>query len=149
MSRTANQTMGNIQVPDEIRQAALAVRSNAYVPYSDHPVGAVLISESGKAYAGCNVESANYKGLCAEASAIAGLVSSGERQIRTIYVIGPGEHLCTPCGDCRQRIREFATPQTEIIVLDGDGAPLKHYSMDELLPDSFGPENLNKTSGMG
>lgn len=148
MSKTLHQSINDIQVPDEIRQAALAVRSNAYVPYSDHPVGAVLISESEKRYLGCNVESANYKGLCAEASAIAGLVSSGERQIRTIYVIGPGEHLCTPCGDCRQRIREFATPETEIIVLDGDGAPLKHYTMNELLPDSFGPENLNKTSGM-
>ncbi|WP_040244654.1 cytidine deaminase [Chromohalobacter japonicus] len=144
MSKAVN----DIQVPDEIRQSALNVRDNAYVPYSDHPVGAVLISESGKTYAGCNVESANYKGLCAEASAIAGLVSSGERAIRTIYVIGPGEDLCTPCGDCRQRIREFATPQTDIVVLDGNGAPLKHYTMDELLPDSFGPENLNKTSGM-
>lgn len=135
-------------VPEAIRQAVLAVRDNAYVPYSAHPVGALLISESGRHYLGCNVESANYKGLCAEASAIAGLVTSGERTIRTIYVIGPGEHLCTPCGDCRQRIREFATPETEIVVLDGDGAPLKHYTMDELLPDSFGPENLNKTSGM-
>ncbi|WP_303853903.1 cytidine deaminase [Salinicola salarius] len=143
-----SKTTSDIRVPDEIRQAALNVRDHAYVPYSDHPVGAVLISESGKTYAGCNVESANYKGLCAEASAIAGLISSGERQIRKIYVIGPGEHLCTPCGDCRQRIREFATPETEIVVLDGDGAPLKHYTMDELLPDSFGPENLNKASGM-
>ncbi|WP_251977983.1 cytidine deaminase [Salinicola avicenniae] len=137
-----------IQVPDAIRWAALRVRDNAYVPYSDHPVGAVLISESGTHYAGCNVESANYKGLCAEASAIAGLISSGERQIRAIYVIGPGRHLCTPCGDCRQRIREFATAETEIIVLDGDGAPLKRYTMDALLPDSFGPENLDRSSGM-
>ncbi|MAM59254.1 MAG: cytidine deaminase [Salinicola sp.] len=140
--------MSDIQVPDDVRRTALNVRDHAYVPYSGHPVGAVLISESGKTYAGCNVESANYKGLCAEASAIAGLISSGEREIRTIYVIGPGEHLCTPCGDCRQRIREFATPKTRIVVLDGKGSPLKRYTMDELLPDSFGPENLNKTSGM-
>lgn len=140
--------MSDIQVPDDVRRTALNVRDHAYVPYSGHPVGAVLISESGKTYAGCNVESANYKGLCAEASAIAGLISSGEREIRTIYVIGPGEHLCTPCGDCRQRIREFATPKTQIVVLDGEGSPLKRYTMDELLPDSFGPENLNKTSGM-
>ncbi|WP_110707624.1 cytidine deaminase [Salinicola sp. CR57] len=138
----------DIQVSDEVRRMALHVRDNAYVPYSGHPVGAVLISESGRIHAGCNVESANYKGLCAEASAIAGLISSGEREIREIYVIGPGEHLCTPCGDCRQRIREFATPETRIVVLDGDGRPLKRYTMDELLPDSFGPENLNKTSGM-
>ncbi|WP_106418453.1 cytidine deaminase [Salinicola tamaricis] len=138
----------DIAVPESIRQAALAVRANAYVPYSAHPVGAVLVGASGQTYVGCNVESANYKGLCAEASAIAALVSNGEQRIREIYVIGPGEHLCTPCGDCRQRIREFATPETTIVVLDGDGQPLKRYTMDTLLPDSFGPENLAKRSGM-
>ncbi|MHB0775949.1 cytidine deaminase [Halomonas sp. WWR20] len=133
---------------DTLRQALIEVRDNAYVPYSDHPVGALLISESGTHYWGCNVESANYKGLCAEASAIAALVSAGEREIHTLYVIGPGEALCSPCGDCRQRIREFATPYTEIMVLDGQGNMLKHYTMDALLPDSFGPENLGKPSSM-
>ncbi|WP_110668976.1 cytidine deaminase [Salinicola halophilus] len=147
MNQSTHETA--IAVSDDIRRAALDVRANAYVPYSDHPVGAVLISDSGRTYAGCNVESANYKGLCAEGSAIAALVSNGERVIREIYVIGPGAHLCTPCGDCRQRIREFATPETRIVVLDGDGAPLKQYRMDELLPDSFGPENLDKRSPMG
>ncbi len=55
---------------------------------------------------------------------------------------GPGEHLCTPCGDCRQRIREFATPSTQIMVLSKQGEVLKTYTMDSLLPDAFGPEQL-------
>ncbi|MCK0769802.1 cytidine deaminase [Chromohalobacter canadensis] len=124
------------------RQALIAVRDSAYAPYSRHPVGALLVAESGQHYLGCNVESANFKGLCAEAGAISAMIAQGEREIATLYVIGPGEHLCTPCGDCRQRIREFATPETVIVVLDGNGAPLRHYTMEQLLPDSFGPENL-------
>jgi cytidine deaminase len=91
--------------------ALIAVRERAYAPYSRHPVGALVIGESGTRYAGANVEVAHYKGLCAEASAIAALVSAGERELREVYVIGPGEHLCTPCGDCRQRIREFERKQ--------------------------------------
>lgn len=127
---------------DALRQALIETRERAYAPYSRHPVGALLIAESGRHYLGCNVESANYKGLCAEAGAIGAMIAQGEREIVTLYVIGPGEHLCTPCGDCRQRIREFATPDTVIVVLDGEGNPLKHYTMEQLLPDSFGPENL-------
>ncbi|SEM04149.1 cytidine deaminase [Halomonas daqiaonensis] len=122
--------------------ALLAVRDRAYAPYSHHPVGALVISESGTHYAGANVEVAHYKGICAEASAIAAMASAGERLLREVWVIGPGRHLCTPCGDCRQRIREFADKQTRIRVVDGQGRLLKEYDMDALLPDSFGPENL-------
>ncbi|WP_043530008.1 cytidine deaminase [Litchfieldella xinjiangensis] len=129
-------------ISDELRTQLLAVRDRAYAPYSRHPVGAALVSDDNHTFYGCNVEIANYKGLCAEASAIAALISSGRQTITEIYVIGPGEHLCTPCGDCRQRIREFATPETRIHVLDGQANWLKSYTMDELLPDSFGPENL-------
>lgn len=135
-------------IPHELRQRLLAVRDNAYVPYSGHPVGAALESSDGQIFYGCNVEIANYKGLCAEASAIAALVSNGRQDISALYVIGPGDHLCTPCGDCRQRIREFASAATRIHVLDGRGEWLKSYSMDELLPDSFGPENLGRPSSM-
>ena len=135
-------------IDTDIIDTLVEVRSRAYVPYSGHPVGAVLISESGQRYAGANVEVAHYKGLCAEASAIAAMVSAGERRLTEVYVIGPGEHLCTPCGDCRQRLREFATPETVIRVVDAHGKLLKRYSMDELLPDSFGPENLGKDSSM-
>ena len=85
---------------------------------------------------------AHYKGLCAEASAIAAMVGAGERRLREVWVIGPGAHLCTPCGDCRQRIREFADEHTRIRVVDAEGRLLKDYTMEALLPDAFGPENL-------
>ncbi|MGC3872496.1 cytidine deaminase [Halomonas sp. GXIMD04776] len=124
----------------------IGVRDRAYAPYSNHPVGALVESESGTRYAGANVETAHYKGLCAEASAIAAMVSAGERQLQRVYVIGPGEHLCTPCGDCRQRIREFASADTRILVLDAGGRLLREYTMEALLPDAFGPENLGKSS---
>lgn len=129
-------------IPQDIVETLIAVRDRAYVPYSNHPVGALVISESGTRYAGANVEVAHYKGLCAEASAIAAMASAGERHLHEVYVIGPGQHLCTPCGDCRQRIREFASPETWIRVVDAEGALLRRYTMDELLPDAFGPDNL-------
>ncbi|WP_111414424.1 cytidine deaminase [Billgrantia lactosivorans] len=134
------------QVDPSVVGALIAVRDNAYAPYSRHPVGAMVESESGARYVGANVEVAHYKGLCAEASAIAAMVSAGERRLRHVYVIGPGEHLCSPCGDCRQRIREFADAATLIHVVDAEGRLLKRYAIDELLPDAFGPENLELTS---
>ncbi|ATJ83601.1 cytidine deaminase [Halomonas beimenensis] len=133
----------------DIVEALIAVRDRAYAPYSAHPVGALVVSESGRRYTGANVEVAHYKGICAEASAIAALASAGERELREVYVIGPGEHLCTPCGDCRQRIREFATAETRIRVVDAEGRLLRRYTMNELLPDSFGPENLGRSSTLG
>ncbi|MCC5881053.1 MAG: cytidine deaminase [Halomonas sp.] len=129
-------------VDPAIVAALIEVRGNAYAPYSQHPVGAMVESESGAHFYGANVEVAHYKGLCAEASAIAAMVSAGERHLRNVYVIGPGEHLCSPCGDCRQRIREFADAQTRIHVVNAEGRLLKRYSIEELLPDAFGPENL-------
>lgn len=136
------------EVQPDIVEALIGVRDRAYAPYSNHPVGALIVSESGTRYVGANVEVAHYKGICAEASAIATMASAGERELREVYVIGPGEHLCTPCGDCRQRIREFATPETLIRVVDAQGTLLRRYTMDQLLPDSFGPENLGRDSAM-
>ncbi|MBB3229213.1 cytidine deaminase [Halomonas stenophila] len=136
------------EIEASIVEALIQVRDRAYAPYSHHPVGALVVSESGTRYAGANVEVAHYKGLCAEASAIAAMASAGERELREVYVIGPGQHLCTPCGDCRQRLREFATPETRIRVVDAEGRLLRRYTMDELLPDSFGPENLGRDSAM-
>lgn len=122
----------------------LTTLGKAYVPYSDHPVASIMETPDGSQFVGCNVEVAHYKGLCAEASAIAAMVTAGQRELRKVYVMGPGEHLCTPCGDCRQRIREFATPETRIFVLSHQGEVLKEYTMASLLPDAFGPENLPK-----
>jgi cytidine deaminase len=119
-------------------------KDNAYAPYSNHPVGAALMSDKGAFFAGGNAETANYKGTCAEAGAIAAMITAGERKIEAIAVVGPGEHLCSPCGDCRQRIREFASDldTTRVFVFNQTGGLLKSYSVDQLLPDSFGPANV-------
>ena len=116
----------------------------AYVPHSNHPVGAVIVDGKGDVYTGCNVEVAHYKGICAEGTAITQMVLNGGRKIKDIYVIGPQpeKHLCTPCGDCRQRIREFADTDTRIHCFSKDGQIDKTFTMDELLPCSFGPEHL-------
>ena len=130
------------QAPESVVQILIRTRHNAYAPYSHHPVAAVMESTDGQQFAGCNVEAAHYKGLCAEASAIAAMVTAGQRELSNVYVMGPSEHLCTPCGDCRQRIREFATLNTRIYVLSPQGKVLKTYTIDTLLPDAFGPENF-------
>ena len=125
--------------------AAGAAMERGYAPYSKFQVGAAILAGNGKIYSGCNVENAAYpNGNCAEPSAIAAMVLDGEMRIREIAVIGRGDVLCTPCGGCRQRIREFATPETRIHVAGPEGVR-RTFTMDELLPASFGPDNLNQT----
>jgi cytidine deaminase len=127
----------------ELFEAAVAVKANAYVPYSRFHVGAALRTTTGNVYAGCNVENSAYpQGVCAEASAISAMASAGDRSIGTIVVVCDGEMLSTPCGGCRQKIREFAAPDLVVHVCGPEGVR-KSYTMDELLPDSFGPENLS------
>jgi cytidine deaminase len=122
--------------------AARAAQANAYAPYSRFKVGAALRATSGAIFAGCNVENAAYpQGSCAEAGAIAAMALAGERRIAEILVIGDGEALCTPCGGCRQRIREFADPSTLIHIAGPEGARAQ-FTLGELLPESFGPDNL-------
>ncbi len=126
----------------ELFEAARAVQANAHVPYSHFRVGAAIRSASGTVYVGCNVENAAYpEGLCAEASAIAAMVSAGERSIRTLVTICDGDALATPCGGCRQKIREFADERTVVHAAGPEGVRAT-YRLHELLPDSFGPENL-------
>ncbi len=122
--------------------AALAAMKRAYAPYSKFQVGAAILGANGEIYSGCNVENASYPvGTCAEAGAIAAMVRDGAQRIREIVVIGRGDLLCTPCGGCRQRIREFATPETKIHVCGPEGLR-RTFTCNDLLPASFGPENL-------
>ena len=122
--------------------AAVAAMERAYAPYSKFQVGAAILAGNGQIYSGCNVENAAYPvGTCAEAGAIAAMVRDGAQQIREVVVIGRGDHLCTPCGGCRQRIREFAAADTKIHVCGPEGLR-RTFTRDELLPASFGPENL-------
>lgn len=127
---------------DDLVAAAIGARDAAYAPYSGHPVGAAILDENGRLHTGANVENAAYPlGACAEASAISAMIMAGGKRIAAIAVAGPGPHLCTPCGGCRQRIREFASPEIPILVCGPDGLEAE-FMLGELLPHSFGPENL-------
>jgi cytidine deaminase len=124
--------------------AAEAVRARAYAPYSKFQVGAAILADDGNIYSGCNVENAAYPvGNCAEPSAIAAMLAGGGKRIKRIYVTGPGVMPVTPCGGCRQRIREFADLDVEVISHGVDGQPLVQ-TLGQLLPHSFGPEFLSK-----
>jgi cytidine deaminase len=122
--------------------AARSVRDNAHAPYSRFKVGAALQDEQGHIHAGCNVENAAYpQGLCAEAGAIAAMVAAGGTRIVAAVVVGEGDQLCTPCGGCRQKLREFARDDMLVIVADLQQVRGR-FTLGELLPHSFGPENL-------
>ncbi len=127
---------------DRLFEAAKIVRRKAHVPYSKFKVGAAFLTENNSIVVGCNVENAAYpQSQCAEASAIGNLVSNGFLKIKEVVVIGSGNLLCSPCGGCRQRLREFATLDTQVHMCNSEGH-LKTSTLEELLPDSFGPENL-------
>src|SRR6201995_5260597 len=126
----------------QLLRAARAAQANAYAPYSRFKVGAALRTPSGAIFSGCNVENAAYpQGSCAEAGAIAAMALAGERPVAEILVIGDGDALCTPCGGCRQRIREFADPATVIHIAGPEGVRAT-FTLSELLPESFGPDHL-------
>ena len=127
---------------EQLFKEAIIVRQKAHVPYSNFKVGAALLTENNKIIVGCNVENAAYpQSQCAEATAIGNLISQGFNKIIEIVVIGSGNKLCSPCGGCRQRIREFSSLNTPIHMCNVNGH-LKTLTLDELLPNSFGPENL-------
>jgi cytidine deaminase len=127
---------------EDLFNAARHVQSRAYAPYSRFNVGAAILSDNQHVYTGCNVENAAYPvGACAEAGAISAMVAGGDKRIKAIVVIGDGSELVTPCGGCRQRIREFAAPDVEIHIAGPEGIR-RTFTLDELLPSSFGPDNL-------
>ena len=127
---------------EKLFDAAKQVRELAHVPYSKFKVGAAILTSNNKIIVGCNVENAAYpQTQCAEASAVGNMISQGETSITEAVIIGSGSLLCSPCGGCRQRLREFASPQTPIHMCNIDGHQ-KTLTLEELLPDSFGPENL-------
>jgi cytidine deaminase len=124
--------------------AARQAQAQAYAPYSRFRVGAAVTCANGKIFSGCNVENAALpNGICAETAAIAQMIASGEQRIVAILVLGEGEQLVTPCGGCRQRIREFADEATAVHVA-GPGGLRQSFTLAELLPHSFGPDNLGR-----
>jgi homotetrameric cytidine deaminase len=127
--------------PELLRMAREAV-GRAYAPYSSFPVGAAVRTADGRRYAGANVENAAYpQGQCAEASAIGALVAGGGGKIAEVVVAASGRELCSPCGGCRQRLREFTPDDAPIHLVDLERVR-RTTTLGELLPLSFGPEHL-------
>lgn len=126
----------------ELLEAARTVQANSYSPYSRYAVGAAVRAASGRVYTGANWESAAFpQGVCAEGGAISAMVTAGETKIIEVLTVTPGTDLGTCCGGCRQKLREFAAGDVLIHAANDDGV-VRTFTLDELLPASFGPENL-------
>ncbi len=130
---------------EELLISAKESMKKAYAPYSGFFVGAALLTEDGKVYTGCNIENASFSPtVCAERTAFFKAVSDGERKFLKIAVAGGKNGEITtgaaPCGVCRQVMREFCRDDFEILCLKKDG--YNKYTLKELLPESFSPDNL-------
>lgn len=129
----------------ELIKLAEEARKKAYTPYSNFKVGAALVTESGKVFKGCNIESASYSvTICAERTAIVKCVSEGNLDIKKIAIVGSEDKLSFPCGVCRQLLFEFGR-NIEIIVAKNT-KEFESYTIEELLPHGFGPENLRRNN---
>ncbi len=127
---------------DDLLQVAQRMMLHAHAPYSKFHVGAALRAEDGSIHGGCNVENAAYpQGICAEAGAVATLVAAGHKRVLECLVVGPGPETITPCGGCRQKLREFAADDTLIHLCGPDGLH-RTVTLGQLLPMSFGPHHI-------
>jgi len=135
---------------EELIEMALEARKLAYAPYSKFKVGAALLGKNGVVYKGCNVENASYPATnCAERTAFFNAVIDGQKDFEAIALVGGAERateldFCAPCGICRQVMREFCNPETFEIIVAKNKNEYKVFTLAELLPESFGPENLHR-----
>lgn len=127
----------------QLHSAALNARARAHAPYSRYAVGAAVLDDQGRIHAGCNVENAAYpQGWCAEATALGAMVMAGGKRATAVLVTGPGPDTITPCGGCRQKLREFGDDCLVVIAADATGIQ-RIWTLEELLPSSFGPDHLS------
>ncbi|MDR2841679.1 MAG: cytidine deaminase [Spirochaetaceae bacterium] len=134
----------------ELARLALNARKHAYAPYSNFLVGAAILAANGKVYEACNVENASYGlTICAERAATLKAVYDGTGQFKAIAIAGyPAsvekntDSFAFPCGACRQVLREFAAKDMKVYVVANEDN-IKEYTLEELLPHSFGPDNLS------
>ena len=132
----------------ELIKAAMEAKEHAYVPYSHFRVGAALLTRDGRVFQGCNIENAGYTPTnCAERTAFFKAVSEGERSFTAIAIVGGPEGAsefdwCAPCGVCRQVMKEFCQDDRFQIILARSVKEYKVYTLAELLPMGFGPDNL-------
>lgn len=128
----------------DLFNTAVRVRENSYSPYSGYKVASALVTDSGKIYAGVNVENASYGAtICAERSAIFSAISAGEKKVSTILVLTDEAEPWAPCGMCRQVLIEFCKPSTEVILANLQG-PQRSILLSELVPWSFSKEQLKQ-----
>lgn len=134
---------------EELIEMAMDARRLAYAPYSKFKVGAALLGSNGIVYMGCNVENSSYSATnCAERTAIFSAVAEGQKEFEAIAIVGGNEdaselEFCAPCGVCRQVLREFCDPMEFEVILARNTEEYEVFTLEELLPLSFGPENLN------
>jgi len=127
---------------DELKRRARETSQRAYAPYSSFPVGAAVLASNGEIYAGANVENASFGlTICAERNAIFQAVAQGARRIEAVVVYTPTPAAASPCGACRQVIHEFG-PDALIICCTDDASAERRYTLTELLPGAFGPDQL-------
>ncbi|MBR4430640.1 MAG: cytidine deaminase [Clostridiales bacterium] len=130
----------------DLCQKAIDMRSESYAPYSDFLVGSAILTSDGEIFTGCNIENSAFgPSICAERTAIVKAVSEGRKDFAAIAIAGgkrDGElQYCAPCGVCRQVMREFCKPSFKIY-LAKSADDYQEFTLGELLPESFGPENL-------
>jgi cytidine deaminase len=132
----------SVELQEQLLQAARAAHTKAYAPYSKFRVGAAILDDQGRIHAGCNVENAAYpEGVCAEGGALSAMVLSGSTRAKAVLVVGSGGAWVTPCGGCRQKLREFCALDTPIFIASNT-AMGPCYTLEQLLPQSFGPDHL-------
>lgn len=126
----------------ELFELACEAMQNSYSPYSHFKVGACILTDSGKTFKGCNFENASYgAAICAERCATSCAVAAGERKFRAI-AIAAEKQAAWPCGICRQVLREFACDLDMPVITGAAGGDVTVRTLGELLPESFGPEDL-------
>lgn len=134
--------MSENAIPPDLFEQLRTARDRAYAPYSAFRVAAAVTTTSGRCFVGCNVETAHYKSICAEASALSAMIAAGETKVKRVDILATGESPCPPCGDCRQRLREFAGPDAEVVLVGDAGRVIGRHTLGELLPEAFGPDRI-------
>lgn len=128
---------------NELIEEAKKAREMAYVPYSNFPVGAALLTSDGKVYRGCNIENAAYTMCnCAERTALFKAFSEGDKNYSMLAVVADTDRPCSPCGACRQVIAELCDKEM-VVVLTNLKGDIQKLTVRELLPGAFSPEDLN------
>lgn len=138
----AQSAAANEEAMQNLRRLTREAQQRAYAPYSRFKVGAALMTDTGKTFAGCNVENASYGlTICAERNAVFQAVAAGETRIQKVVIFTDADGPTPPCGACRQVINEFG-PDAEVIAFSSSGEE-KRWRMNELLPGAFGPDNIS------